>query len=585
DLDPDALDTDELASVASDTLHETRPNRWRGHPSTWKTWTETDRRVWTALENARTEDLSAHLYNAFALGRGFRPVVGPQPGGGEGDGLSAGEGAEGESGGWRSLRPWTAWPVRVGEVPDDGVLPVTRDVNEAFTLRREGRGLFAGGNLEGEISATILRRAKDRFARRGLQAEGEGDEVVQSIETDGDAGGEAGGVGVPCKTPKRKRTPDSPTFTPVVSADDDLSYALLRPVARGIMSQLDDTLTVLHNSRVAGLGNMSDSSDSDEDETDAEEAAKKPEPSRTPPRKTRGGGRAKKVHTPLEGETEHQMLVRLARAGKKRIPTASAATSGSDGENERSGRSRSRARIASSKTCPRASSQTSSSSGDSRISSEVRKKKDLTRWGLRNWRDVIGAAAIAGFSPDVIARAAQRCATLFREDMVLHTLHEQPASSDKVGVETVRYVPGGALPSSSEDDDDSADELLQRRTVSRQSSARPSAAPSPGPAAEAPGLRRSRSGTPGVFYLCSFPHCPRAIDGFPRRMNLVRHLKTIHGKDAADGEQDSADEMDGGVHVDGFLQPIKIRRGWRAEDKRARPARARKRARAGSQAL
>lgn len=31
-------------------------------------------------------------------------------------------------------------------------------------------------------------------------------------------------------------------------------------------------------------------------------------------------------------------------------------------------------------------------------------------------------------------------------------------------------------------------------------------------------------------------------------------------------EADSLDEMDGGVHVDGFLQTIKIRRGWRAAD-------------------
>lgn len=62
----------EPSSPASSDLHATRPNRWRGHPSTWKTWTEADRQVWTALENARKADLAVHLYNAAGLRRGWR---------------------------------------------------------------------------------------------------------------------------------------------------------------------------------------------------------------------------------------------------------------------------------------------------------------------------------------------------------------------------------------------------------------------------------------------------------------------------------------------------------------------------------
>lgn len=68
-------DAPSTSSLDSDDLHETRPNRWRGHPSTWKDWTESDRRTWAALENVRRGDLSVHLFNAFALRRGFR--VGP----------------------------------------------------------------------------------------------------------------------------------------------------------------------------------------------------------------------------------------------------------------------------------------------------------------------------------------------------------------------------------------------------------------------------------------------------------------------------------------------------------------------------
>lgn len=61
-----------------DEEEDTRPNRWRGHPSTWLTWTERDRETWTALENVRAGDLVVHLYNAVGLRRGFRGEEGEE---------------------------------------------------------------------------------------------------------------------------------------------------------------------------------------------------------------------------------------------------------------------------------------------------------------------------------------------------------------------------------------------------------------------------------------------------------------------------------------------------------------------------
>ncbi|KAG7293441.1 hypothetical protein NEMBOFW57_003491 [Staphylotrichum longicolle] len=560
----------EPSSPASSDLHATRPNRWRGHPSTWKTWTETDRQVWTALENARKADLAVHLYNAAGLRRGWRRGPDVDALGQDGD----------ESTGWDIGKAWTAWPVKAREVPDDAVLPRTADVNEPFTLRREQGGLFAGQNLEEEISATMLRFAKERFQRRELQGkEGTGETVVPSIEkgdgtaTEGetDASATEGGGdrddeeanNPPQKTPQRKRRPASPVFMPVVSADDDRSYALLRPAARRTMAKLDDTLMILHNQRVAGLGHMSESSASDEDETDAEDMSERPSRVPTPKKRT---GRPKKIN----------------------------------------------------------------------------RERLLARWGLRDWRDALGAAALAGFSPAVIARATQRCSTLFREEMTMHTLHEQSAIPGRAGLETVRYVPGRSIAPSS-DEEESEEELLQLRMVSRQSSVRLTGASSPEPepgrsrsgtpaarfcphpgcprAVEpfnkksnferhiktvhggsmepakmdlgevsepgTPTKRRSRSGTPAAAFFCHYPNCPRATDGFNQRKNLARHLQTMHGKRAApsDDEEDSADEMDGGVHVDRFLQPIKIRKGWRGDDFQQRLTRARKRIRAGSEEL
>lgn len=646
----------------SDRLHETRPNRWRGHPSTWQTWTERDRRAWLALENARKEDLAVHLYNAFALRRGLR--VGPDVGGGDHAAEGGVEGVEGvdEGGdegvgdggwrggeGWEPGKAWTAWPMRADEVPGDGLLPRTADVNEPFTFRREQGRPFAGSELEEEISATILRYAKERFLRRSLQnPRPNAEPVVQSIETgDATTEGETDASDIaettgqdeetdePRRTPNRRR-PVSPTFTPVVSADDERSYALLRPATRRIMSKLDDTLMILHNQRMAGLGNMSESSASDEDETDAEGLTERP--SRARP-KSRGGGRPRKVHVPLEGETEQEMLVRLARQNRKKLPTFSSGAE-SGGETGR-GRSRSsslgrgrRSVSVASKATSRASSR-SAKSRSSSTSTEANREKQIARWGLRNWRNVLGAAALAGFSPTVIARATQRCSTLFGEGMTIHTLHEQSATSGKAGVETMRYVPGVSLPSSSGEDDSSQEELAQLRTISRQSSLRPVSLSSPDPESEAPvsrqsrsdtpealvcpypdceratmplakrsnlkrhlrdvhgnqlptDARRSRSGTPAIAHFCPYSHCPRAIEGFTKRTNLSRHLREVHGKRAAaftDDEEDSADEMDGGVHVDGFLQPIKMRKGWRREDIQQRPFRSRKKARAGSEEL
>lgn len=60
-------DTAEIQSEDSDYLSENRPNRWRGDPQTWLSITEEERLTYYALERVRNQDLSLHLYNAWAL--------------------------------------------------------------------------------------------------------------------------------------------------------------------------------------------------------------------------------------------------------------------------------------------------------------------------------------------------------------------------------------------------------------------------------------------------------------------------------------------------------------------------------------
>lgn len=67
--------TASIASLSSDELYDSRPNRWRGPRSTWRTFTQEDRSVYEALEARRRGDLAVHLYNAYAL-KGKRRRIG-----------------------------------------------------------------------------------------------------------------------------------------------------------------------------------------------------------------------------------------------------------------------------------------------------------------------------------------------------------------------------------------------------------------------------------------------------------------------------------------------------------------------------
>lgn len=61
------LDSDEIASITSEELHENRPNRWKGSKSTWRHFTEEERMLWRSMKQLQDEDLGVHLYNVFAL--------------------------------------------------------------------------------------------------------------------------------------------------------------------------------------------------------------------------------------------------------------------------------------------------------------------------------------------------------------------------------------------------------------------------------------------------------------------------------------------------------------------------------------
>ncbi|KAK1448083.1 RNA polymerase I specific transcription initiation factor [Colletotrichum cuscutae] len=672
------LDTDEIRSVDSEELYETRPNRWKGNKATWNTYTQEERLLHRSMEQLRNRDLSVHLYNAFALrNRAVRPSAAGQPE--EADTDRPLEEIV-DSGEWRPPNLWTAWPMNSRIVPGDDFLKETHDEDDEFTTRSRKEQLPSTA-LEEELTATILRQAKERFLRRQRRArereeaartrdesanqrtaassvsahssavsdEDDEDEEGNTPLPSGQGAQAAGTSDVDAEKPNRSKT-----YEPVVSANDDLSADLLRPSVRHILSTLDNTLTALHNARLAGLSYMTDSSASatDVEDDNASDAAsvssaasrasssaskrkKKGRPRskapRTPePEWTRAlerRGRPKKVAVPLPGETEKEMKIRIARASKKRIPFSSdeedaAAAAEAEGEDAVVKRDEEGSGVETSRSRPPRKRR--DLPAEARAEAKIKARETmLGNWGLRDWSDVVGAASLSGFKPDVVARAAQRCADLFGQGMEMRTLSEGPATKGPKP-QTTRYVPGGgsssdrrgggggatapyAGASSSEDSEKERPVVKARRfgaASSRQNSlARDSIPPSDSDATErgrsttaAAAARRSRSASRASsvgFFCCPVAGCERSLEGFGRRANLQRHVATIHpgrvgdalgGSGGGGGDRfdvESEDEMAGAVHVDGFMRPIRARKGWRAEDtgkrKRKRHYRGRKR--------
>ncbi|RYP12800.1 hypothetical protein DL766_009915 [Monosporascus sp. MC13-8B] len=658
---PNDLDEYEPSSDSGDE----RPNRWHGPPSTWQEMNSEEIDTLAALNELRNRDLSIHLYNAFALKQRHRqPPSNGLPVAGQDVNAATGQKVLGDD--WVPQRSWTAWPMVAGMVPAPDFVPRADDADDKYTTRSPVAE-FPSTALEEAVSAAVLRTAKEKFESRpwhveasdgsSLELEVSGTESSdadeseaksilsnnrsrsrsRSIKRESDAGSESAGEHMEVQgSDDRKWTNPLPLenhrLRPVVSTDDDMSYALLRPSVRHILSKLDATLSILHVAQESAMNYLSDSADSDasgssrlsrtpsregsqsagkrkrgrprKDGTPSKNGGSVPpgeasgdrgaatsrEPSvlvasaqRSDPhgdgdKKNTRRGRPRKTYERLPDESDMDYAIRIARIQKKPIPTFSEPDSGDE-----AGRDSADEKAARKTQRPKRKVAEESSP------EHPKSKRGLKGWWkgrakLRDWKDVLGAAALAGFPPQAVDRAARRCADLFGQSMELHTLVEGPA--DQRGqVKTTKYVPGISLPPLLEPEDDH-EPPPQARQVRAPSFA--AGITSEGERGSSRGRSRSasnnsirsrsRSASAGGSHFCHFHDCPRAREGFSRRPNLLRHLKLVHGfeGDALPVEVDSEDEIYGGVHVDGFLKPIKIRPGWRASDAAEEPRKRRR---------
>jgi len=480
-------------------------------------------------------------------------------------------------------------------VPRDGE-KVGEEDDEGFTYKRREKER-PSGVLEDILVGLSLKSAKERFEGRKWAAK---EEFAES------RGEEEGLVAAPGSgseeededvEPVIKEGPKETEYLrPIVSADDERSREILLPTVRHTLSKLDDVLMALHHARKTCRRYSSVSApDSDdefhsavEEEQDVEEVEDIPRVTKPVGRpkkfenlthrgrpdeveeeeeeedrtfmptdhlrpKKPGRGRNPKQYPRLEAENDREYLIRVARLQKKPIPLFS------DQAASPSPVRKSPQRVPSPSPVRKPPKKSPTPRKNS-APPEERARKRQKGLGLRDWSEVLGSAALVGFPPDVIARATQRCANIFGEGMSMRTMIEGPFDAEDADTLTTYQpepIPDFASESDSAEssDDDSDASIPENIYTSRQSR----------PVGLAPKVE---------LCFCPIPNCPRQIRGFNSTHKMREHLKNGHKmsmEQIKEFEVPSDEEMDGAVHVDGFLRPGK--RVLRGPDRKPRKRR------------
>ncbi|KIW37073.1 uncharacterized protein PV06_10702 [Exophiala oligosperma] len=462
----------------------TRPNRYFGSASTWKSWTEEERSIAQSIDALHGRDLGIHLFNSFALKRHAPDVK--QTGRGRkrsritkgkdraNSAVSTDHEAE------RSPPPedpdtamlsipkhWTAWPLPPDKVPREELLP-TAGVGTGFRYNLDAR---PSANLEHCLIAHTTKLARDKWETRqwdNISLESrvnfkprainpvskveDSDDTpendasdAQGFETE-EARSSSEDAHFPMFSSRAYSASESPdpkrgklmaeggddqslvNDKPVPLADDDKAGQYFLPSARHVLSKLDDLLLGLHKARYA--------------------YASKPD----------GKSRQRSLNTSEE---------RSKSTSLRRTSSRSAI---------RKGRPRN--------SSP-AARDSSNFSSMSRMS--VGKARQLSELGLRDWSDVVGMASLTGWDPAVVERASERCGRLFGENMLFRVFHEGDAKEGEEPHFTTQVAVESEVSEEANDGD------------------------------FAP-----------VLHSCPHESCPRRSVPFRKTSHLQQHLKEVH---------------------------------------------------------
>ena len=532
-----------------------RENRYFGPASTWLSWTEQERTVIQSLDRVRSLDLSVHLIKAAGLKRKAQTINGPEGKRNrkgkenaesklsctdEDDGIDHSSGRKSRI----SLpKSWTAWPMPPEQVPREELLPYIFDngrrrvdfdnrpsanleewlIATATRIARETWKARWGG---GEMLKPILKREKAADAEtksepaaateHSIEVEGEGQNVAHEgpIRPPAQSGPEpVMFYSQPIPSFEKSSSLDSAeddnesdtssNLQPEPIGDDEKASRYFIPSARHILSKLDDLLLGLHKTRYA--------------------YAARPY--------GRANGKTSQSQTPDESHSRGRS-VRSRSLSRRR------------GRNARSSSANTDVSLASVLS----------------VTSSGRRSRRVENLGLRDWSDVMGMASLIGWDPAIIERASERCARLFRENMLFRTFYEGDVKQSVESQFTERLADArdGLAESDEEEEVQDASEADEEAVVilriSRACMACSVAKSLCEPADDQIGTLRSCKSCLDTGVACSginvnsaadervCPHiwCPRHIIPFQKRYHLQRHLDVMHMSHSVSRERSRA---------------------------------------------
>ena len=481
-----------------------RSNKYSGPASTWRSWTAAERELAVSLDELRARDLSAHLYNSYALKRRARlrnssaEIKQHQS---KERWTRSKDGTTSEA--WVPPKMWTAWPMKAEEVPREGERNI-EDLLDPCTLQRSKAGDRRSEVLEQCLLAEFLRIAKETFEAREWsdedESEDEGDHDKSSIsssessfasDTSGNSIEESsiGADDISIKDEQQSYLDESKR--PVFIADDGKARSILQPTIQHLLSQMDKLLFQLHRARQSHL---------------LRGYSEHARPARTVPSKR------KSPTKPNINKRKRRKLSTTRRSATVGSTSGSEYVGSSSDMESAPSSSRSSSLLGRSE---RTVSMRPGSSGNPSRSLRRRRAKA----GLRDWSDVLGMASLNGWSTAAVQRAAERCGNLFGEGMAFRTLElgKPTPKSIQVGA----FHPGNPVKPEDVFRDQRPEGGASQRLLTQNEKLR----------------KKWRINEKIVDswllsenprFLCPAKDCKRHMKGFSRVSNLNNHVKRMH---------------------------------------------------------
>ncbi|KAF2103008.1 hypothetical protein NA57DRAFT_71991 [Rhizodiscina lignyota] len=584
----DSLDTD--SQILPDSEDDTRPNRFHGKAQKWQKYTAEERGIWASLEQLRADDLSVHLYNAHALKR--RKLTSSFAD----ESVQRLSVASRENwypkekhAKWTPHAGWTAWPLRPEIVPRPGEKFGVPDDDDEGTMKMRV-GLKPSAELEELLGGVMMRRAKEMWVEKGGSVNGlasKDKDKVQGVEVEGREGEDVSNS----ETEERQFHAAAQGFDAMrtaVLADDDKAKAIIQPTICSILSKFDQLLMKLHHSRE---GHFNDNYDADDHEAQPRGQRQSRTQSTSRKRSTQKGvhshydnssqgyytAKHRRTGRPVgrpqgstkyekrEGESYYAMHKRLREEIRQVRDETESSEDGEelprsidDDENDSTNGSmedegaRRRAlgyrqqhserlpmhnsretKMRSSSQPQRQHNSNKRELGEHEVPetiSEPDENKRVIQRNPRDWSEILGIAAILGWDPKVIDRAAKRCNELFGETMIFNVTGDTNEETNH----GIRAGGGSETPNPLSD------------AVHRISSL------------------QAATNSVDLRLCCPVEECPRHRKEFSSITKMEKHVRNIH-KDVTVEATDPQDILVGSVHLDGFLQLIPPRRGWKGK--------------------